>query len=203
MANGQPTNGPNSSGYTNGNGAGEGNAHAAGTNDKAHASGTSDHAGNGYASAYANGNDTSSGNGGGSNGNGYGAVAIGGTARWQLILSALAVMTAIGGALLTLLVNINTLSNTASNLSTRVAAQEAEMGTARERRSVYLADMASIHRDLVEIETQFCAEDALRNLMHANDLRDFAMLWAKTMGGELPIANAYYPHIGRCQADAR
>jgi hypothetical protein len=124
-------------------------------------------------------------------------------ARWQLMVSAAAVMTAIGGALLTLLVSINSLENTANNLSARIVALEAVTPAVAEREVGFRADIAAIRRDMVEIETQFCSEDAIRNLMHANDLRDFSVLWAKVMGGELPISNAYYPHVGRCEADAR
>ena len=47
-----------------------------------------------------------------------------------------------------------------------------------------------------EIETQFCGEDIVRNLMHASDQRIQSMLWQKTFpGNELPTNNAYYPTI--------
>jgi hypothetical protein len=51
---------------------------------------------------------------------------------------------------------------------------------------------------LVEIETQFCAGDVVRNLMHANDLRLFAMLWHKSFPDvTLPTDNAFYPQTCR------
>lgn len=51
---------------------------------------------------------------------------------------------------------------------------------------------------LVEIETQFCASDVIRNLMHATDLRLFAMLWHKAFPEvTLPTDNAFYPKICR------
>lgn len=46
-----------------------------------------------------------------------------------------------------------------------------------------------------EIETQFCAQDIVRNLMHANDLRNLSLLWKKTFGTDYPISNSYYPTI--------
>lgn len=46
-----------------------------------------------------------------------------------------------------------------------------------------------------EIETQFCSQDIVRNLMHANDLRNIALLWKQTFGIEYPINNAFYPTI--------
>jgi hypothetical protein len=124
----------------------------------------------------------------------------GSAARWQLMVSAAAVMTAIGGALMTLLVNINSLESTAANQAIIIATLERAATISAEHEVGYRTDIAGIRRDLVEVETQFCAEDAMRNLMHANDLRDFAMLWGKTMGSELPISNAFYPQIGRCQS---
>lgn len=55
---------------------------------------------------------------------------------------------------------------------------------------------------LVEIETQFCNADYVRNLMHANELRILSMLWAKSNAGErYPTDNAYYPRIGKCGAE--
>jgi hypothetical protein len=46
-----------------------------------------------------------------------------------------------------------------------------------------------------EIETQFCAQDIVRNLMHATDLRTSSMLWEKTFGTKMPTDNTYYPTI--------
>lgn len=46
-----------------------------------------------------------------------------------------------------------------------------------------------------EIETQFCAMDIVRNLMHANDMRNASMLWEKVYGSKIPTDNAYYPVI--------
>lgn len=50
---------------------------------------------------------------------------------------------------------------------------------------------------LVEIETQFCASDIMRNLQHAQDLRLFSMLWSKAFdqNTKYPTDNAYYPVI--------
>lgn len=48
---------------------------------------------------------------------------------------------------------------------------------------------------LLEIETQFCAADMARNLMHASDLRNYAVLYKKVFGDDYPTSNAYYPTI--------
>ncbi len=56
--------------------------------------------------------------------------------------------------------------------------------------------VAAMEMSLNETETQFCGEDVVRNLMHANDQRVQSMLWAKTFPGSiLPTDNAYYPNI--------
>lgn len=46
-----------------------------------------------------------------------------------------------------------------------------------------------------EIETQFCAQDIVRNLMHANDMRQLSQLWEKQFGTRYPTDNAFYPTI--------
>ena len=46
-----------------------------------------------------------------------------------------------------------------------------------------------------EIETQFCAQDIVRNLMHANDLRNLSIIWEKQFGNPYPLGNTYYPTI--------
>ena|ERR1700760_2645756 len=56
-------------------------------------------------------------------------------------------------------------------------------------------ETSGITRDLREVETQFCASDIVRNLMHANDLRQISLLWQKIYGVPYPTANAYYPTI--------
>jgi len=61
-------------------------------------------------------------------------------------------------------------------------------------------DQSRQDQALVEIETQFCGQDNLRNQIHAQDLRWFSMLWRKAYGDEMPTANAYYARVGRCAA---
>ena len=63
--------------------------------------------------------------------------------------------------------------------------------------TLYVA-LAEQKQALKEIETQFCASDDVRNLMHANDLRLTAVLWHEVFHSDFPIGDAYYPKI--CQA---
>lgn len=57
------------------------------------------------------------------------------------------------------------------------------------------ANEASIRASLVEVETQFCASDIVRNLMHANDLRVLSILWTHGKLGTYPTDNSYYPMV--------
>jgi hypothetical protein len=141
-----------------------------------------------------NGGGNGNGNG---NGGGLGYVTVH-TARWQLMTSLAAVLIGVAGGFLTLMMNVNTLNNSVAALSTRLAMMEAGANEGRTNEVKTRTSIAAIERDLVEIETQFCAEDSMRNLMHANDLRFMGILWAKEFTLELPTANAFYPQVGRC-----
>lgn len=65
--------------------------------------------------------------------------------------------------------------------------------------SVKLNELQDRHTKLEvglhEIETQFCGEDIVRNLMHANDQRQASIMWEKVFGTKYPTDNAYYPTI--------
>lgn len=78
-------------------------------------------------------------------------------------------------------------------LNTRLAALDDRVtqGSAERRSSD-----ARFQSALTEIETQFCAADMVRNLIHANDLRMLSMLWKSVHAGETyPTDNAYYPMV--------
>jgi hypothetical protein len=94
---------------------------------------------------------------------------------------------------------------TVTHLQDTVAIHEGRIGTLEAKADVSLRDraqldssVAAIQRDLIEIETQFCESDNIRNLMHANDLRSTAMLWQKVFGEEYPTNNVFYPRVGKC-----
>jgi hypothetical protein len=96
---------------------------------------------------------------------------------------------------------IGTIWNLAS-VAFRVAAQDTEIATIKVQREVDRQEIGRLRLEtsaqkaaLLEIETQFCEADHLRNLTHANDLRMFSMLWNKAFGQNLPTDNAYYPTV--------
>lgn len=76
----------------------------------------------------------------------------------------------------------------AEGLEKRVGVLETRL--AENDRQTYI-----LERDQREIETQFCASDIVRNLMHANDLRQVALLWKKVYGEEYPTDNSFYPQV--------
>jgi hypothetical protein len=80
-----------------------------------------------------------------------------------------------------------------NQLNERVRGLESNLSASQaERRSQY----AVMQAKLVEIETQFCAGDIVRNLLHANDMRVQSLLWSKVNPGEhMPTDNAFYPVI--------
>jgi hypothetical protein len=89
-----------------------------------------------------------------------------------------------------------------SGLTARVAALEGKMNNSESRSTINTERIAALRTDVVrlmadlrEVETQFCASDTVRNLMHANDLRQVSLLWQKVYGFPFPTANAYYPMI--------
>jgi hypothetical protein len=55
---------------------------------------------------------------------------------------------------------------------------------------------------LVEIETQFCAQDNILSERHARDLRDFAVVYEKVFGSPFPIGNAFYGGVCVRKANA-
>jgi hypothetical protein len=64
--------------------------------------------------------------------------------------------------------------------------------TLAERRQQY----AVMEARLIEVETQFCASDIVRNLMHATDMRLISMVWRKMFpDAVLPTDNSYYPMV--------
>lgn len=80
-----------------------------------------------------------------------------------------------------------------SQLNERLRLVEAQVATSSGERQSQYAVMAA---KLVEIETQFCASDIVRNLMHAQDMRITSLMWSKQNPGQkMPTDNAYYPRI--------
>lgn len=80
-----------------------------------------------------------------------------------------------------------------AQLNERLSALETSVASNQgERRSQF----AVMSAKLVEIETQFCASDIVRNLLRSDDMRIRSVMWAKLYPGEkMPTDNSYYPRI--------
>jgi hypothetical protein len=80
-----------------------------------------------------------------------------------------------------------------AQLNTRLRVLETLVGSDEAERRTQYSVMAA---KLVEIETQFCAGDIVRNLMNQQDSRLTALMFAKLYPGEkLVTDNAFYPRI--------
>jgi hypothetical protein len=83
--------------------------------------------------------------------------------------------------------------------SARVTDLQRRLAALEDRVAKNDLDLNSMRRDFIEIETQFCEEDNVRNVTHAGDLRLMAVLFEKLFGTPYPVANAFYGRIGKCQ----
>lgn len=120
--------------------------------------------------------------------------------KWHLFAAFVPMIALMVGGAWTLGTRLNT-------VEVQLAAAERDLDHTKVDYALVLSRLGDIRSEqtrtvtsLIEIETQFCSQDNIRNLTHAADLRLMAMLWKKTFGDELPTANAFYARIGRCQA---
>jgi len=91
---------------------------------------------------------------------------------------------------------IETVSNGYSKAVSDIEALKRQATENSDRASLLRADVTRQSAALIEVETQFCAADIMRNLMHAQDMRIQSMLWAKSYDdAKYPTDNAYYPVI--------
>jgi len=82
-----------------------------------------------------------------------------------------------------------------AQLNERVREMETTVAANAGERRAQFGVMAA---KLAEVETQFCSSDVVRNLMHANDLRVFSILWHKAFPDTtFPTDNAFYPRVCR------
>lgn len=128
---------------------------------------------------------------GNGNGNGNGSART-----WQLIAAAGAVGAVALGAMISFFIQTATTAGLVSSLTLRVNSLEMNYNRAFDRINEQRAITTGIQSALTEIETQFCAEDIVRNVTHSNDMGIMSMLWQQTYPStRLPTDNAYYPQI--------
>jgi len=129
------------------------------------------------------------------------SAAPNGTARWTLWVTVVATVGAGITGIVTYTNQIAALSSANESLDQRFKGLEKRLDEESSANSKTRSQVIALRTALSEIETQFCAEDTVRNLMHANDLKFTAILWEKSMGSKMPTDNAYYPQI--CNRDRR
>jgi len=122
-------------------------------------------------------------------------------AKWQVFLTAFGGVTVVGAAIIGFLLQSGATANTVSQQATAISDMRAQIGALMGQQAQDHTELVAMREKLTEVETQFCASDIVRNLMHAADLRETAMLWHKTFGETLPTDNAYYPTI--CNRDVQ
>lgn len=120
------------------------------------------------------------------------AARNGGIARWQVVISVAAGGAAFIGFAYTVVSSIVTVSIQQNLQIERNAEFYRRMDTMRQDIENLKVKDAQQKAALIEIETQFCAGDAARNLTHASDLRLIAAIYEKVFGSSLPVGNSYY-----------
>lgn len=80
-------------------------------------------------------------------------------------------------------------------MSSRIDSVSAADAGLSERLAELRVDTTQLKAGEIEIETQFCASDIVRNMLHANELRVQSILWKKSFGDTMPTDNAFYPQI--------
>lgn len=90
---------------------------------------------------------------------------------------------------------VESLMPNATAIGTDIGNLKQNYGLIVDRQAGMRADIVQQTAALIEIETQFCASDIVRNLMHAEDMRKMAILWQKEFQIQFPTDNAYYPVV--------
>lgn len=108
-----------------------------------------------------------------------------------------AVFVAIVTAWVTLNVQINTAFNNGVTNQNEISAIQARLGRIEEKLDILSTESTRQASSLVEVETQFCAEDVVRNQMHLDELRSVALLWRKVFAADFPLEASYFPSICR------
>ena len=93
-----------------------------------------------------------------------------------------------------------TMSNSLSALAIKVGEIDKELDQAKAKLADSTLRISSLRSALTEIETQFCAEDIIRNQAHEANQRLQSAMFEKIFGQRIATDNAYYPVICNRQA---
>lgn len=117
--------------------------------------------------------------------------------HWYIILGVLGPLFPAVLALITIVSQFSDVRSDVREIADREHALSVTVGELDSRTRTIEEKLVSIRMSLREIETQFRASDAVRNLSHADELRRFSVLWLKVFGQPYPVSDAYYPKIGQ------
>jgi hypothetical protein len=112
-----------------------------------------------------------------------------GRSNWTLIISAVSMSGVfVAGAWVIIGLKIeNSVSDATADMSRQLAELKAQQ----------IAHNDLLRAKLIEIETQFRAEDQLRNIQWADQRRTLTMLWEKTFNSRYPSEVQFYPSISQ------
>ena len=116
-----------------------------------------------------------------------------GLARWFGIVAAIFT---VGAPTVLAVIWIGSISSRVGSIEDSAQKIGSEQRARTDRLAKIDTELSKLYSSLIEVETQFCAADIVRNLMHADDMRLRAVMWGKIYPGtKMPTDNAYYPTI--------
>ncbi len=126
-----------------------------------------------------------------------------GTAARQLWVSIAGLSIAVFGTLAGGIWWLGGISTDVRSSKDQIAIHASQIAEIKARQQTFEVELAQLKSQQIETETQFCASDIVRNLMHANELREIAMLHNAVFHTTYPTDNAYYPTICRRDIGAK
>ncbi len=142
----------------------------------------------GLAPALADGNGNGNGNGGG---NKFQSLAV--------AVSVIGLGATITGALIAFFINTNSLNGSVSSMDAHIKSLESNYNLMAEREIILRTKVGELQSALSEVETRFCGEDQVRNMMQAGNDKLFSMLWKKQYPETAFPSSSYYPQLCKQQ----
>lgn len=123
-----------------------------------------------------------------------------GSARWQFGINTVMMVFSLAVPVVAFLVQTASLETKLEGARAQVVALDRRILALEGAVQINREDIAAQKAAFVEIETQFHAADEMRNLTHAQDMRDYAIVYRKVFGADYPMGPAYFPTIARPEA---
>jgi ACT domain-containing protein len=117
------------------------------------------------------------------------------TAKRQLWVTTAGLAVVLVGSLIGMYVKIDAADRSAQESAAQLKEVERRMDRLSTQSDANRIDIASLKRDGLETETQLCAIEEMRNMMHVNDIRTTSVMWRKVYGSDYPAGTTYFPII--------